>query len=526
MSRHDTFAHLFFSTELSRAVGSERRIASLTHVCECFDHNDEIKHNVELSQGALQVLVKVLLAATYDDEVRMTLAAMEMVLRGSPRAVHLAYGKVGGQSLLISLLRLLDRCETGSMKHAEISILNITKILLYLSRCPDLRASLCRQQGVLDSLKRVASTPNGECRLTRIRVLANLTSCEENKVLMYEQEGIVEAIVKVAHLDSIDVARQYAGSALMDLASATPNQVLMANDDKVLGTLVKMTLVEKSTATRESVITALQNLAFAKENRFRLVAFKDGILLEALKQALSSDLDAKARRRAAGALTNLVCADTAERMGRQKGLLDTLAIVTTKDPNLDVQTRASLALTKIANLITVRMECHEALLDALVVASLSKASNSVSAVLRVKARDPENRETMARHPGVIDTLADICVSDSSSVNDRDNAMRAIMHLVNEGKNRKILCNRTVLDSLVAGATYKDPDLDEARDSAIRAMERLATEYSNREFMARHPGLLTAVAQAVEREAAWEEAGRESEHGYLAKPLLMSLLVAM
>jgi hypothetical protein len=38
--------------------------------------------------------------------------------------------------------------------------------------------------------------------------------------------------------------------------------------------------------------------------------------------------------------------------------------------------------------------------------------------------------------------------------------------------------------------------------------------------------LVAVAEAVEREAEWERTGRDTEFGLLAKPLLMSLLVAM
>ena len=300
----------------------------------------------------------------------------------------------------------------------------------------------------------------------------------------------------------------------------------MARNQTVLGTLVKMVLVEASALTRESAITALQNLAFTKENRSLLVSFKNGIVLAALKKALSSDPDTKARRRAAGALTNLACDETAAAMGNHKGLLDALAIVATKDESLDVQTRASLALTKIASSITVHMECQPALLDALVVASLSKASNSVSAVFRVMARSPENREVLARHPGVIDTLADVCISATAKASDRDNSIRAIMHLVNEDGNRQIMCSETVLTAVVAAANYDDPELDEARDSSIRAMERLATEASNRPVMAHHPGLLVSVAKAVEREDQWKQQGREAEYGYLAKSLLMSLLVAM
>ena len=172
------------------------------------------------------------------------------------------------------------------------------------------------------------------------------------------------------------------------------------------------------------------------------------------------------------------------------------------------------------------MNLPEKLLDALVVASLSQTCNSVAAVLRLKARDPENRDTMARHPGVLDTLADICIDDSADLKDKDNAMRALMHLTNESANHKVMCNKKVLNALVKGASMDGANIEEIRDSAICALERLATEYSNRGLMARHDGLLVAVAQATEREAQSEDAGAISGRSYLAKPLLMSLLVAM
>ena len=80
--------------------------------------------------------------------------------------------------------------------------------------------------------------------------------------------------------------------------------------------------------------------------------------------------------------------------------------------------------------------------------------------------------------------------------------------------------------MVKGASLDAPGMEEIRDSSIRAIERLATEFSNRATMARHEGLLVAIAKATEREAKWEDAGTKSEHAFLAKPLLMSLLVAM
>jgi hypothetical protein len=511
---------------LHRATGHDGRIAAITNACAEFDHADELKHNVELQNGAASVLAKVLSMTDDDDEARMICAAIEMVFRAQTKYVHVAFDKCG--SIMIPLLlRLLDRGESGNMKHADVSILNITKTLLYISRVSELRVNLARDQGMLDALRRVAtSILNPDCRVARIRIVANIVNCEENKALMLEHEGLLDSLLRIAHLDLSDSAREYAGLALMDLASAPSNQVPMAKNEKLLGTLVKMVLVEKFASTRESAITALQNLAFTKENRSRLVAFKQGIVMEALKKALGGDKNDKARRRAAGALTNLACDETAEGMGCHKGLLDTLAIVATKDESKEVQTRAAMALTKLAASITAKMSCYNSLLDALVVASLSPAANSVSAVLRVKARDPENRESMARHPGILDTLADICINDRSDLKDRDNAMRAIMHLTNESANRTAMCNKTILEALVKGASLDDLKLEDIRDSAVRAIERLATEFSNRPFMARHRGLLVAVAKATEREARLEEEGAKAEHAFLAKPLLMSLLVAM
>jgi hypothetical protein len=484
------------------------------------------------------VLSKLLRNTDDEDEIRMLLVAIEMVFRAKAKYVHVAVDKCG--SILIpSMLQVLDRCENGSMKHADVSILNITKTLLYISRIPDLRMNLARYQGMLDALKRVAtSILSPESRVARIRTIANLINCEENKALLFEHNGLLDSILRIAHLDLSESAREYASMALMDLASEPANQVPMAKNEKLLGTLVKMVLVEKIAATRESAITALQNLAFTKENRQRLVNFKSGIVLEALKKALSGDKNDKARRRAAGALTNLACDETAEVMGSHSKLLDILAIVSTKDDSVEVQTRASMALTKLAACITTEMECYESLLDALVVASLSRAANSVSAVLRVKAREPENREKMASHPGILDTLADICIDATTDIKDKENAMRAIMHLTNEKSNRTKMCSKSILEALLKGATndvpkkddnskeLNDPAMAEIRDSAMRALERLATEVSNRSKMARHDGLLVAVAHATEREAKLEAAGEKADHAFLAKPLLMSLLVSM
>ena len=522
--------HQYFCEELNKAIGHERRIAAITNACAEFDHWDESKHSAELHFGSANVLSLLLSMTDNDDEIRMICAALEMVFRANTDNVKSSFYEVGA-AVVPMLLRLLERCESGSMRHADVSILNITKVLLYFSRVSDLRVPLARHQGLLVALVRVAtSILNPECRVIRMRVLANLANSEDNKVTMLEHVGLVESILKIAALDLCEGAREYASAALMDLASAPMNQLPMARNDKLLGTLVKLSVIDDKAETREYAVTALQNLAFSKENRRRLSTYGSGVVLEALKKTVSSDPNDKARRRAAGALTNLACEETADRLGCHKGLLHTIAEVSTRDKNDDVQQRAALALTKIATSLTVNMPCFHTLLDAMVVTLCSRHIHGAAAVMRVKARLPENREAMAHHPGLLEALAEI-VTDKKGIfapKDRENCMRAIMHLTNQHRNQRKMCNKLILNALVAGASLDGDQHEDIRDSAIIAVERLATEHSNRRHMARHDGLLVAVAKATEREAKVELFGDDEKPGqsYLAKPLLMSLLVAM
>jgi hypothetical protein len=460
-----------------------------------------------------------------DDEIRMLCSALEMVYRASTAVVSKTFQE--GPDQVPLLLKILERCENSNQKHVDVSILNITKVLLYFSRVADLRVNLARHQGMLGALTRVAiSNLSPECRVLRMRVIANLSNAEVNKVLMMSQPALLDSILKIAALDLSDKAREYASASLMDLASATGTQVQMANHDKLLSTLVKLAVTDEKEETREYAVTAMQNLAFSKENRERLVTFAEGVVVEALKKTLSVDTNEKSRRRAAGALTNLACEETSELMSTHSGLIDILSRVTTQDKNDDVQKRASLALSKIASSCATDSKSFHSIMNALVVAATSPNSTGIAAVFRVKARNASRRAEMARIPGLIETLADMSISKGYTAKDRDNATRAIMHLTNESENRKTMCNKVVLKALLEASHLDGADNTETRDSAIVAIERLATEVSNRQYMARHDGMLVAIAKATERESKSELAGEKNSQPRLAKQLLMSLLLAM
>jgi hypothetical protein len=361
-----------------------------------------------------------------------------------------------------------------------------------------------------------------ENRVLRMRLMANLANSDGNKEAIFERSSLLEAILKVATLDKSESAREYAAAVLMDLASHPANQIEMAKIDKVLGTFVKLAIVEDKVETREYAVSGLQNLAFEKQNRKQLVTYGSGVVIEALKKTTSTDANDKTRRRSAGALTNLACDETADLMGKHAGLLKTLAHVS------------------LSNSITVKMSSWNNLLDALITASqCTVADGIVTAMFRVKTRAEENRTSMANHPRLLETLSRIVLGtqDTSDVTaspsvykDCENVTKAIAHLANDPLNHKIICNKHILAALVRGASLSSRAGAVTRDAAILAMERMAMDHSNRPMMARYPGMLVSIAKATEREMNEELNGvpKSSASGQprLAKPLLMSLLVAM
>jgi hypothetical protein len=207
---------------LARGQGFDRRIAAISTACEMFDHSDEFLHNTELEQGAAHALSKLLAMASSDDEIRMICSALEMVFRGSPKCVHAAYEKLPA-NFVVLLLRLLSRCESGSMTNAAVSMLNIWRILTYLGRCSLLRASLCRLKGISAALASESIASQSECRIVRMRFLANIANCDDNKEIVFNSKDIFGNILRAVNYDNADQVRYYAAVTLAELASSAEN---------------------------------------------------------------------------------------------------------------------------------------------------------------------------------------------------------------------------------------------------------------------------------------------------------------
>merc|ERR1740124_1809592 len=272
--------------DLHKAIGHERRIAAISNACAEFDHWDTEKHNTELEHGAANMLCLVLSMTEEEDEIRMICAALEMVHRASTEMVCKSFQDVGPKAIPL-LLRFLQRCENTNMKHAEVSILNITKVLLYFSRVAKLRDPLARHPDLLSALTRIGTAAlNPDSRVLRMRVIANLSSFEDNKMLMMEHDGLIPAVLKVAALDLSEGAREFASACLMDIAWSPNTQVELAKNEKLLSTLIKLAVTDDKDETRVYAVTATQKLAFRKENRTIMVHYSNGAVLEALKKII------------------------------------------------------------------------------------------------------------------------------------------------------------------------------------------------------------------------------------------------
>jgi hypothetical protein len=448
-------------------------------------------------------------------------------------------------------------------------------VLLYFSRVPSLRTTLVQQhQGLLHALARVATSTTinstslsptssnnttasydtqpqriqlqnqhwiipQESRVARIRVIANLANEEENRAAVYHH--VIDAIITLAIWDTNESVKEYAAAALMDLAAADRKITIemVNNHTNILHALIHLLAVTTTTPNtttstyhnnmeiREYALTAIQNLAFPKENRFPLITFQGGILLEALKQILllgesssPSSIHApapsavaatsscgtnyyKIQRRAAGAITNLTCKETVELLANHVGLLETLVnisccktsrtpksikaernntrkCISEEEENNEVQAtqkRSSIALIKMANCITSTMSCHNLLLQSLIQTIQHHSSSSyqssssstedystIANILRTKARIADNRLSMARFPNLLEILSQIAITSSTSMSS--------------------LSRRRVMSS--------SSGILQSQEDAIRALTHLTNEPANLIIMGAHEKVLDAL----------------------------------
>jgi hypothetical protein len=527
------------------ARGHPRRLTYISHALQAFDHQNMYKHNLELGLKAPEALSHLLFHPNKnDEEIRMICSALEMVYRGSATAVKSSFWECG-KLMIPEWFKLSEQYEENSRLNRTIkaTILSITRIFLYFSRVPDLRPFLAQQTGMLAMLSRVCGKAlHGkgmeQCREDRMKILANLCNSHMNKSQISENNDILDLIYKVALQDDSWCVREYASACLMDLSSSDTPQSSITISNNLIQVLLKLSNRGESDSTREYAITSIQNISFARENRVQLLSYENGSVLGLLSTTMVSDRSKVTRRRAAGALTNIGCSNTAIRMASYPNLVESMAKVCALDPCPEVQHRACRALTKISCYIDSSMPCYALVLNSLVRASTSSNATGIPMVLRIMSRKASNRVIMGQQYGLMELLSSIASSKVSNDIDRESCIKVMAHLANESSCRKSLCNKWILGALVTAANWDEPDhamtipeselvdiLKSTRDSAILAIERLAMDLNNRPFMARQKNLLAVVAKAAERESRLSSLNASHEPK-VARALLMSLILVL
>ena len=314
--------------------------------------------------------------------------------------------------------------------------------------------------GWIEHQKKMLDAEVAPIRVDAVATLVNLACAEENKTLMLNHPGLLDAVIDVANSDPSEEAREHGAIVLMNLAYADDNKIAMGHNEDVLSTLGDLA-GDKSPFTRKYSTAALFTLACIPQNASHLACHREGYVLSALSRLLLEDPIEEARINAAEAAFNLAknAANAASdesvvlALGNHVGLLPSLAHAVMADSNADVRTYAARTLEWLASDIHNGMPCHDNLLRALTKATLWTKTCCIVEALAAQAMVAENRLAMVLHDGLLDALASL-------------------------------------------ALLEDIGDEEVRNCAISTLVELTKEESLRETMARNEGVMTALTHAT------------------------------
>lgn len=488
------------STRSSCASDADYEIATLSSCLEMVHRasNDSIAstwHNV--GQEALPILIK-LLERPFDK--------IQLLLAHAARNNHSA--------------TMIDRNLSQAInRENKLTVQKITKILAVYSLIPEAKMAMANFPGLLTVLVKITDTQNinrmktmrpvskriqksmnanaaatvtadnldatngangingsmagaglympEAARFNAIAVLTNLAAVEQNRMLMLSEPGLVDNIARVVHNERSDVARQCSSLAIMNLSNGDREHVPeLAGNDLILETIIKL-MKDDDLETRRNAAIALFNVACADENTVKLVRYKDGIIIEALMQCLSTyedtedDIHNDVRTNAAEALFNMACSsieETTDRMASHAGLLETLA-VTLRSPMgcKEVKLYCAATLRRMAEIIHAPKPSQLELLSALVKAHVWTRTPCIAEAFLSQAQHERNRNVMVGHNGLLNALSKLALSiggaDSEKI--RLTIVSAIEHLSRELANRMVLSQHEGIMLAMTRASYLD-----------------------------------------------------------------------
>lgn len=302
-------------------------------------------------------------------------------------------------------------------------------------------------------------------RFNAIAVLTNLAAVEQNRMLMLSEPGLVDNIARVVHNERSDVARQCSSLAIMNLSNGDREHVPeLAGNDLILETLIKL-MMDDDLETRRNAAISLFNVACADENTVKLVRYKDGIILEVLKECLSvdeddtNDINNDVRTNVAEALFNMSCSsieETTDRMANYPGLLETLAFTLRSQMGCkEVKLYCAATLRRFAEIIHSPQRAQLELLSALVKASVWTKTSCIAEAFLYQAQLEHNRNAMVHQNGLLNAMSKMALSIGGAESDKIRAITvsAIEHLSREVTTREVLSQHEGIMLAMTRASY-------------------------------------------------------------------------
>ena len=369
----------------------------------------------------------------------------------------------------------MDTLESAIGVQVHESAMNkMLSVLRHFSRVLNAMVPLAHYPGLIDAIiyqiqrcsiisDRYHEEERTKARIDAIAIMVNLACADKNKIILTENDAVMQVIVQLANNDVSVKVREHATIVLLNLSYAPENKIRIANYDHVLTTLSKL-MTDESSYTRRYAAASLYTLASEPSNAEVISTHEGGIILEALRLLLLNDDSEEARISASEAFFIMARSHsnaTLSAFAKHYRLLDSIAQSVISDYNADVRAFSARALEWLAADIHHPMPYHQNLLSALVKASRWTKTSSIAEAMKNQASLEHNRQVMGAHPGLLEELANLSMLDKpADFQTKSYAIAAIERLSTEPMNMSIMAKNSLIMTALTRANFSSPYEDQ------------------------------------------------------------------
>lgn len=451
-----------------------------------------------------------------------TCGLLEMMLRHNIIDREITYDTVGS-TLCLLLLKVIDRClepqtPTHSLKQrirgvdssdinepGSLALLKSSEIICTFSQMLSARERLANIPGVLSSLVNLSKNgPTNELRLISLKTISNLADEKENRVMILEQDGLLETIVDELvdmNIEKVDDSRQVnnpyeiseqAVNILMNSSQSRTNQNKMASDDKIIQIFLNiLECPSLSDKMHRSVTTCFQYLAQSEENSLKLFSYEDNAVVRVmLHTARGEENDKSLVCHALETIRLMSVSETATAIASYPHLLSTVTKIAYKYKDNDWRSIVAAAVLKrLASRINsenlfdldlnkTREEVHHSLISSVIHVILNVGNDSIDVIqilseaLVNQTETPENRDFVMAHEILFTATRKI-----SQIHDSETctwaASSILANLAGVSHNRTLFACEEVAEILSNLINRKNLDMD-VKEQVVGTIHDLAS----------------------------------------------------